>query len=63
MSNGSVKAAIDALSAQPALLFIILLNMVVVGGVGWFLAKQEEARAEGIRILLERCVSRPEDQR
>ena len=54
----SARDTIGALSTQPILLVIVLLNMMMIGTGGWFFLKQEEyrheARIELVKLLM-RC--------
>jgi len=54
----SAREAIGVLGAQPILLVIVLLNVMMIGTGGWFFLKQEEYRhEERIELvkLLMRC--------
>lgn len=58
----SARETIGALSTQPILLVIVLLNMLMIGTAGWFFLKQEEYRhEERIELvkLLMRCDFQP----
>jgi len=58
----SARDTIGALSTQPILLVIVILNMMMIGTGGWFFLKQEEYRhEERIELvkLLMRCDFQP----
>ena len=58
----SAREAIGVLGAQPILLVIVLLNVMMIGTGGWFFLKQEEYRhEERIELvkLLMRCDFQP----
>jgi len=59
-ASGEVaNRVVSSLGAQPVLLVIILLNVIMCLSAGWYLLKQEEFRhAERLRFLatVERCM-------
>ena len=66
MSNGNggavkvtgdvAKQTIDALKAQPALLVLVILNIVVFSLVAWSIRENNVHRAKRELIMLERCL-------
>lgn len=47
--------AVDALKAQPALLFLIMLNVIVFASSYFALEHAEERKAQLFTTILERC--------
>lgn len=60
-ANGITAVAgdvVDALRTSPIILLIVLLNMAFAGGATYYLANQEEQRAQNVAslvALLEKC--------
>lgn len=49
-------AIIGALSSQPILLAIVVLNVITVGAIGYAALEIHKARTEFINQLVERCL-------
>jgi hypothetical protein len=50
---------VESLKAQPILLVVVLLNIVMCATAAWFLNKQEGYRHSERMALLERCPPQP----
>lgn len=47
---------VGGLKTSPVLLAVLLLNIVIVGGAGYFLMKAGEANAARFNLILLRCL-------
>jgi hypothetical protein len=47
---------ISGLKGEPILLVVLLLNVLLVGGLGYFLIKFGEANAERMQLILKSCL-------
>jgi hypothetical protein len=47
---------ISGLKGEPILLVVLLLNVILVGGLGYFLIKFGEANAERMQLILKSCL-------
>jgi hypothetical protein len=47
---------VSGLKTSPMLLAVLMLNIVLVGGVGYFMIKFGEANAERMQLILQSCL-------
>jgi hypothetical protein len=47
---------INGLKTSPVLLAVLLLNIVLVGGVGYFMIRFGEANAARMQLILQSCL-------
>lgn len=53
---GVANGAVNALKTSPALLFLVLLNLVVIGFGVWFMRELVRDVGERNRLILDRCL-------
>jgi hypothetical protein len=54
---------IDSLKSQPALLFLLVLNIFIFGMLGYIALQNSERRATREKMIIERCFPRPQQPR
>jgi hypothetical protein len=58
MMGEAIRNIVDGLKASPVLLVILLLNVALVGGLGYFLLKYGEANSARMNMILQACLPR-----
>jgi hypothetical protein len=53
--GGAASETVSALKASPSLLVIVLLNILMVGGLGYFMLNAQANNKHLIELLIAKC--------
>jgi hypothetical protein len=53
--TGVAAGVVDNLKSQPAMLVILVLNVLMIGALLWCISQVAQGRTEMINKLIERC--------
>lgn len=54
--TGALKAVLEDFKGHPSLLALLLFNVLILGGAGWYLQSRAERTDRFVSEVLERCL-------